>query len=189
MGERNYNQFGLNEKQEEFCQQFIIDLNCTQAAIRAGYSQKTAHSIGSELLNKLEIQNRITSLKSLRSERTYISQDKVLKEFAKIAFADIRDYYKEDGFLKRPNELSDDAAACLVGLETEELFGYNPISGDREKTGESKKIKLADKIRALDSLGKHLGIFEKDNAQKKTELPSLEKLSEIAEKINKNAAS
>lgn len=178
----------LNEKQKRFCEEFLIDLNATRAATRAGYSEKTAYSIGSELLNKPEVQSYISHLKQLRSDRTEITADRVVEELAKIAFSDIRKLYKEDGFLKRPHEMGDEAL-FVSGIETDELFSFIPGSDQKEKVGETKKVKMCDKIRALENLGKHLGIFEKDNSQKKIDTVTPESLLLIADKINKNAAS
>ena len=79
----------LTAKQEIFCREYIIDLNATQAAIRAGYSKKTANRIASENLSKLDIQKKIQELQQERAERTEITQDKVLKELAGIGFAPI----------------------------------------------------------------------------------------------------
>lgn len=79
----------LTVKQERFCTEYIIDLNATQAAIRAGYSVKTANRIASENLSKPDIQRKIQELQQERAERTEITQDKVLKELAGIGFAPI----------------------------------------------------------------------------------------------------
>lgn len=103
----------LTAKQEIFCREYIIDLNATQAAIRAGYSKKTANRIASENLSKLDIQRKIQELQQERAERTEITQDRVLKELAGIGFA--------------------------------------PIT--------KGKIKAADKTKALELLGRHLGMF------------------------------
>jgi phage terminase small subunit len=186
--EREYDDKGLNEKQRIFCEEYLIDLNATRSALRAGYSEKTAYSTGHELLKKPEIQNYISERKAVRSERTAITADMVLKEFAKIAFSDIRSFYKPDGSLKLPSEMGDEAH-CLGGIETDEIWAYNPETEKKERVGEAKKIKLYDKVRALESLGKHLGIFEKDNSQKKVDVISPETLASLADKINNNATS
>jgi phage terminase small subunit len=182
-GQREYNEHGLNEKQTRFCEEFLIDLNATQSAIRAGYKEKTAYSMGSELLNKPEVQKYISHLKQVRSKRTEITADRVLAEFAKIAFSDVRSLYKEDGSLKRPHEMGDEAL-FVSSIETDELFGFVPGSDQKEKLGETKKIRMCDKQRALENLGKHLGIYEKDNNQRNNDQASAEELKKIAEKIN-----
>lgn len=137
----------MNDKQKRFCDEYLIDLNATQAAIRAGYSEKTAYSVGQRLLKHVEVQKRIHKLKDKRSVRTQITADRVLEEYAKIAFSDIRRLYDGDGTLKKVTELDDDTAACVIGLDVQE--GALDV----------KKYKLADKKGALDSLGKHLGMF------------------------------
>ena len=74
----------LNEKQKQFCEEYIIDLNGTQAAIRAGYSEKTANRIASELLSKLDIQEYICKLKNERSERVKYSQDELMRDILEV---------------------------------------------------------------------------------------------------------
>lgn len=85
----------LTEKQRRFCEEYLIDLNATQAALRAGYSQRTAYSIGDENLKKPEIQNYLKGLMNKRSERTGVTADTVLKELEKIALADVEVSGKE----------------------------------------------------------------------------------------------
>ena len=80
----------ITEQQKIFCAEYIIDLNATQAAIRADYSKKTARSKGCQLLTKVNIQNEIQKLKAERSERVQIEADSVVKELAKVAFSNIR---------------------------------------------------------------------------------------------------
>lgn len=150
---------GLTPKQEQFCQEYLIDLNATQAAIRAGYRENTAKQIGSENLSKPDIQVKLKVLMNQRAKRTEITSDRVLKEIARIAFFDIRKIYDDNGNLKHISELDDDSAAVLIGMDH-----YTEMS-DGEEIGKTTKVKLADKKGALDSLGRHLGLFEKDNKQ------------------------
>ncbi|MDV2934166.1 terminase small subunit, partial [Enterococcus faecalis] len=88
-----------NNKQEQFAKEYLIDLNATQAAIRAGYYSKTAYSQGQRLLKNVEIQTRISELMNERSRRTEITADRVIQEIAKIAFSDIGEYmtWDQDG--------------------------------------------------------------------------------------------
>lgn len=165
----------LKDKQERFCQEYLIDLNATQAAIRAGYSQKTAYSIGEENLRKPEIDLRIKELMGERSKRTEITQDRVLQEYARLAFLDPRKFFDEYGNLLSVTDLDDETAAALGGLE---------ITTEKSRDGKedlsfTKKIKLIDKGRALDSLARHLGMFEKDNKQRKAEFSIGSLLEEI----------
>ena len=74
----------MNDKQKQFCEEYIIDLNGTQAAIRAGYSEKTANRIASELLSKLDIQEYIQNIKNKRSERVKYSQDELMRDILEV---------------------------------------------------------------------------------------------------------
>lgn len=139
----------LKPKQAAFVREYLIDLNATQAAIRAGYSKATARAIGYENLTKPDIQEAIREAMNERSKRTEITQDRVLQELARIAYSDPRHLYDEDGSLKPIHELSDEAAASLAGFEVLEA----PADG-----GVVKKIKRWDKLKALDLLCEHLGI-------------------------------
>lgn len=152
----------LTPKQQRFCDEYLIDLNATQAAIRAGYSVKTANEQGSRLLVNVSIQKYLSYKHQQRLTRTEITQDSVLQEFAKIAFADIRMFYDKDNKLKPLHTLDDNSAAALAGVDVDEIFA------GQEHIGTLKKIRLHSKISALESLGKHVGLYKKDNEQKPT---------------------
>jgi phage terminase small subunit len=111
----------ITAKQKKFCEQYVIDLNATQAAIRAGYSEKTAYSSGTRTLNIVGVQKYISVLQEKRSQRTEITADKVLKELAKIAFFDIRKAFDEDNNLLPIKSIDNDTAAAITGVEIEEL--------------------------------------------------------------------
>lgn len=144
----------LTARQAAFVREYLVDLNATQAAIRAGYSEKTAYSIGQENLKKPEIQAALKEEMDKRAERTEITADKVLKEFAKLAFFDPRNLFDDKGNPKDITELDDSTAAALAGLDV--VQEYDPDTG---VTSYTKKYKLASKQSALDSLGRHLGMF------------------------------
>lgn len=148
----------LTAKQERFVQEYLVDLNATQAAIRAGYSARTANEQGARLLANASIQNELQDAISKRMERTEITQDRVLQEYARLAFFDARKLFCADGRPKDITELDDDTAAALVGLDVQEL--YEGAGEDRKFVGYVKKYKLADKKGSLDSLGRHLGMFD-----------------------------
>lgn len=148
----------LTGKQRRFVEEYLIDLNATQAAERAGYSPKTAYSIGNENLSKPEIAKAIQAAMKERERRTQITQDRVLQELARIAFFDIRKLYNDDGSMKAPHELDDDAAAALSGVDvTEEFQGKGE---DREQVGFTKKAKIFDKGTALTLAMRHLGMLK-----------------------------
>ena len=146
----------LTPKQELFCREYLIDLNASQAAIRAGYSIKTAYSIGQENLNKPEIQEQIRQLMDKRTERTQVDADKVITELAKLAFSNMKDYVEFDGktvTLKDSKDLTTDQMACVF-----------EVSDHITQTTRTRKFKLHDKLKALDSLSRHLGLYESDKA-------------------------
>lgn len=138
----------LTAKQERFVQEYMKDLNATQAAIRAGYSAKTAKEIGCQNLAKLHIAEAIERLQAKVQKKNDVSIDRIVQEYARLGFSDVRDLVDWDGAnvqLKPSEDLSDDAAACVSEVSV---------------TAQGVKIKLHDKKAALDSLAKHLGMFE-----------------------------
>lgn len=137
----------MTDKQEKFCQEYMIDLNATKAAIRAGYSPKTAREQAARLLSKVNIQGRIEQLQAEQSRRTGISADRVLRELAKVAFANAGDIIDADATLKEDASPDDLAAVQSVRVK---VFGQD---------GVEREIKLADKLKALDLLGRHIGLF------------------------------
>jgi phage terminase small subunit len=143
---------GLTVKQQQFVLEYLIDLNATQAAIRAGYSAKTAYSQGQRLLKNVEVNAAIDAAKAERAERTKLNGDMVVTELAKLGFSNMRRFTKwgPNGVtLKDSDELSDeDAAAVAEVSETTTLVGG------------TVKFKLYNKKHALDSLGRHFGIFK-----------------------------
>jgi Phage terminase, small subunit len=155
----------LTAKQEKFCNEYLIDLNATQAAIRAGYSEKTAAVIGAQNLIKLNIANFIQEKQKELQEETGITQKRVLEEYAKIAFSDIRQMFDGNNMLLSLKDVPDDIAACLSSVEVDQLWGAS-MDG-KVQIGETKKVKVWNKINALDSLARHFGMFEKDNEQSK----------------------
>lgn len=149
----------LSDKEERFCQEYIIDLNATQAAKRAGYSEATARQIGSENLSKLDIQERIGQLKEARVKRTEITADKVLKELAKLGFSNIADYVNDDMTMKQLKTIKRRKSAAISSIKK----SVTTFDGGEKETIE---FKLYDKKGALELIGKHIGFFKEDNQQK-----------------------
>ncbi len=138
----------MTKKQKRFIEEYLIDLNATQAAIRAGYSPDTAKSIGSENLTKPDIKAQIAKAMAERSRRTGVNADRVVMELAKIAFVNANDVIDTETATLRPDALPEDTAAIQsVKVKT---FGED---------GLEREIKMADKLKALELLGKHLGMF------------------------------
>ncbi len=169
----------MSPKAQRFVTEYIIDLNATQAAIRAEFSVKTAYSQGQRLLKNVEVAAAITAAQKKRSERTEITADRVLKELARIAFFDIRRLYNENGGMKGPHELDDDAAAVLAGVDVTEEFGGS--GEDRKQTGTTKKAKVFDKGTALTLAMRHLGMLT-DKLEVKDTTPRASRLRAAKER-------
>ena len=140
----------LTEKQQRFVDEYLIDLNATQAAIRAGYSVKTANEQGSENLAKLSIQQAIAEAMAERSKRTGVNQDRVVLELAKIALVKMTDIVDSQGRIK--SDASPDDLACIESVKYKESESDTGSSVERE-------VKIASKLKALELLGKHLGMW------------------------------
>lgn len=138
----------MTEKQKRFTEEYLIDLNATQAAIRAGYSPKNADKIGHELLGKTRVSEAISKAMAERSKRTGINQDRVLMELAKIGFAKITDVV-DPKTVKIREDAAEEDLACIQSIKVKP-----------NEFGMEREIKLYDKRAALVDLGKHLGMFK-----------------------------
>lgn len=141
----------LTPKQARFVEEYLIDLNATQAAIRAGYSPRGADVQGTRLLANARIRSRVDELIAERSRRTGINQDRIIRELARIALLD-------------PTKLADMDSASILETATEDdraviqSVKVKQIP-TQEGMGVEREIKFADKIKALELLGKHLGMW------------------------------
>jgi phage terminase small subunit len=184
----------LTDKQKRFCDEYLVDLNGTRA-YRQVYKVKTDNTAAvnaARLLTNAKIQTYIQQKQKKLQEKTGITIERVLNEYARIAFSDLRALYNEDGSLKKINELTEEEAAAIAGVEVDELFDL--IDDSKTQIGITKKIKRWDKVKALDSLGRHLGMFAKDNEQLKPETVvnnvngmntgELKTLQELLSKVN-----
>ena len=142
----------LLPRQRIFVEEYLVDLNPTQAAMRAGYKNKNPSSAGTRLAQTPVIREAIRKAMDERVTRTQIDADRVLREFARIAFADIRSFTEWNAqrglTVKSLDQLSDDQTAAIAEVKD-------------GPTGE-KKIKLHDKRKALESIARHLGLFGKN---------------------------
>jgi len=139
----------MTKKQKRFAEEYLIDLNATQAAIRAGYSPDTAKEIGCENLTKPNIRACIDKAMAERSKRTGVNADRVVMELAKVAFVNAVDVIDLKTATVKEDALSEDTAAIQsVKVKT---FGDD---------GLEREIKMADKLKALELLGKHMGMFK-----------------------------
>lgn len=142
----------LNAKQQRFVDEYLIDLNATQAAIRAGY-KKTEYTDtnANKLLENTRIREAIDKAMAERSKRTGINQDRVIQELARIAFVNPQNVINaEDGSVKE--NATEDDLACIQAVKVKTMSGDKGWSEERE-------VRLNDKMKALELLGKHLGMF------------------------------
>lgn len=160
----------LNAKQQLFCKEYLIDLNATAAAIRAGYSEKTAYSIGFENLKKPEIEKRIAQLQEERSLRNQISSDFVIEGLKTIANDDIKNYLDI-------KILKSGRASVSLRRDINQIDTKN-ISVLQIGPGRQLKIRLYSRENALIQLGRHTGAFE-DTLSIKSKLGTI--LTDLAE--------
>ena len=142
----------LQPRHRRFVEEYLVDLNGTQAAQRAGFAEKGARHAAVWLLQQPNIKRELRRRMAERAARTRITADRVLKEYARIAFADIRSYTKWNAnsiTLRDAKELSEDDAAAIAEVST---------------TGGKPRLKLHDKKRALESIARHLGLFSTRHA-------------------------
>ncbi len=171
----------LNAKQLRFCQEYVVDQNGTQAAIRSGYSSKTADVIASRLLGKIKVQAVVQSLQVNIAKQLEIDSEDIAMEFKNVAFSNIVDYLNSDFSLKDISRLPHFLSAAIESIKIRKV-------GNAVYT----EIKLFDKLKALEALGKHLGMFGEHRIHE--ERPSLdlsklteEELSQIARLLMKAA--
>ena len=141
----------MTKKQKRFVEEYLIDLNATQAAIRAGYSPDSARDIGCENLTKPNIKAAMDRAMAERSRRTGINQDRVIQEIAKLAFLNPVDVIDMDEATVRGEAHRDDTA-CIASVKVKNIPTDDGAITERE-------VKTYDKLKALELLGKHLGMF------------------------------
>jgi phage terminase small subunit len=148
----------LTPKQARFVAEYLIDLNATQAAKRAGYSERTAHKQATQLLGKTSIAEAIAKAQDKRAGRTEITQDRVMAELAKLGFYDIRKAVRWGG---APQATQEGELVYPVEMVASEDMDDSTAAAISEVslTAQGVKIKMVDKLAALEKLGKHLGMF------------------------------
>jgi len=157
----------LTDKQKRFCEEYVIDNNGTQAAIRAGYSEKTANRIATENLSKLVIKEYVKELQNKLSGNSLDLAERITREWERLAFTSIAHLHNTWIERKELELLTDDQKAAIESIETRVL---KRNIGTSEKPDvvdvEQIKVKLFDKTKALTELGKHIGYYGVDNKQK-----------------------
>nr|VFJ63908.1 MAG: phage terminase small subunit [Candidatus Kentron sp. DK] len=140
----------LSSLQERFAHEYVIDFNATQAAIRAGYSKKTACSQGNRLLRNVEIAALIGKLREKQFEHLGATRERVIEELARVAFSDLRRLFDGNGKIKPIHSIEPEAAAALAGVD---------VTTSKDSDERTTRIKLWPKVSALEQLGKHFDIY------------------------------
>jgi phage terminase small subunit len=141
----------LTEKQQRFANEYLIDLNATQAAIRAGYSPRTAEQQGSRLLSNVKVRAYIDECMAELSRRTGVNQERIIRELARIAFVNPSDVVDMNEATLKPYATEDDTAA-IASVKVKTI-------PTQDGTGVEREIRFVDKIKALELLGKRFGMW------------------------------
>jgi phage terminase small subunit len=147
----------LRPKQERFCQEYVLDMNGTRAAIRAGYSESTANEQASRLLAKDNVSARVLELKEKQAKRLEISADTILRELLALATADVTDALDDAGNVKPIKELPKELRRALSSIDVSEV--YVGEGEEKHVAGLRSRYRFHDKNKALELLGKHLKLF------------------------------
>ena len=150
----------LTPKQMRFVDEWLIDFNGKQAAIRAGYSAKTAEATAARLLRNVKVQAEISRRQKDLQRRTEVTQDRVVKVLARIAFANMADYLHVDTQTRTKDDGTEVVYQIVVLSETEDLStDQRAALANVKQSVNGVEIKLHDKIKALELLGRHIGMF------------------------------
>lgn len=153
----------LTPKQKRFCEEYVIDFNGAQAAIRAGFSKNAAKEQAARLLTKANITEYVKILQTKLQERSQITADMVINELAKCGFSNIQDFIERGNSTVDLSEVDARKAAAVSSVKvTNKTYG----SGEDTTVEQQVEFKLYDKVSALNLLGKHFGTFDADNRQK-----------------------
>lgn len=174
----------LNDRQQLFVHEYLVDRNATQAAIRAGYSEKTAKQIGSRLLTNVDVAAEIQKRRAALSEKLEITQERVLQELAAIGFAKSTDYVEVETMPEEKlgiHPITGEVVMLPAGwcqyvkvIDTAELAPTQQAAiASIKQTAHGVEVKLHDKARALEMLGKHLGLFDANAAAPSTQANNL----------------
>ena len=143
---------GLTDRQQRFVEEYLIDLNGTQAAIRAGYSPDSANAQSTKMLTKGNVSACVRKAIAERSKRTGITQDRVLRELARIGFVNVPDVVNAlDATIKEDADADDTTAISSVKVKTTRTKDESEIT--------EREIKFHDKVKSLELIGKHLAMF------------------------------
>ena len=167
----------LTDKQARFVDEDLVDLNATQAAIRAGYSVKTANEQGARLLANVSVKNAIRERQEVLKMKTEVTQEWVVERYRRIVEGcDKRLFFNDDGSVKPPSQWSAEMGLAVAAFEVEEL-------GDEGLAVAVSKLRFQDAKAALDSLARHLGMF-KDKVEVSVDESLAERLARAKERLD-----
>lgn len=167
----------LTDKQQRFVEEYLVDLNATQAAVRAGYSAKTANEQGARLLANVSVKNAIRERQEVLKMKTEITQEWVVERYRRIVEGcDKRLFFNDDGSVKPPSQWSAEMGLAVAGFEVQEL-------GDEGLAVSVSKLRFQDAKAALDSLARHLGMF-KDKVEVSVDESLAERLARAKERLD-----
>lgn len=153
----------ITDQQKKFCQEYMKDFNGTQAAIRAGYSKRTANEQAVRLLANISLQKYLETLKIKAADKNQELTERIKNELIKIGFSDIREYLDPDNTVKDISQMPSALTACIESIKKSETeFGNEETGG----TKTSIQFKLHSKLDALEKLARYVGLYEADNKQR-----------------------
>ena len=168
------NKNGLTTYQQCFVNEYMVDLNQSQAILRAGFTGKptSAKTAATRMMSNVHVKAEVTRRLAERSIRTQITADRVLVELAAIAFFDIRKIFNEKNELKKITELDDQTVKAIASVEIEvNNLGHKVFST-------TKKLKMNDKLRALQLVGNHIGMFKESTSSAEDVVSALKELAQ-----------
>jgi phage terminase small subunit len=178
----------MNKRQTLFVKEYLVDLNATQAAIRAGYSKKTARVIGQENLQKPAIAKAVQKEMDARSHRVNVTSDDVLRELLRLSLVDVTQAFDKDGRLLPIKEIPEDVRRAIAGID---LRTQEASEDDEEDSpaSEAVRIKFYDKTKSLDLLGRHLKLWtDKQPLNVNVNLSYADRLRRARQRLQKRAS-
>ena len=160
----------MKPKVKAFCEEYVVDFNGAAAAERAGYRKLRARITASELLCRPEAITYIKELTEQRKERTELDGDRIIKELEAIAYARATDFVKVKDVMIGEGRTSRKVRVAYIELTSDVEEEKQKAISEIRQTKEGIALKVHDKVKALELLGRHAGIFEKDNKQRKPEV-------------------
>lgn len=172
---------GLTPKMERFCHEYLVDLNASAAAIRAGYAKSGARQHGAKLLQTPAVEKLVAELKAKQLQKVDLRADDILRGLLEVFQVDIADLYDERGHLKNIHDIPKSARKAMAAIDVFEEF--EGTGDNREKVGETRKVKLWDKLKAGELLGEHLKLWARGQTSITVEIDLAGELRKARERV------